>query len=562
MNLRGLGNDANQKFIFDFVSTSRSDFVFLQETLVSRPEIIESLRSKWLGKSFWSPALGKQGGVAILVSPKTDFDVLQWKKDTSGRVLSVLARAGEINFNLVNIYAPTNPTERKRFFDSISDYFFLNSVKILAGDFNCVERATDKFGGNFVSAKELKDLRKNTRLVDIWRKTHGNSIQCTWFNANKTISSRLDKFFIAQDLVSTVIKCEILPCVFSDHDSVDLVFAVEDVFSHGPGVWRLNLALLQDTDFCDSISQMITKLVEYQCCFPSLHEWWDFLKLSFKDIAQDFGKRKQKQLNRDVVNATNLLIKAKRDLLAGDNSAKTRIEFLESELQAIHSTHNEAVKIRSRAQWLEEGEKPTQYFFALESTRAEKNSIRVIYNSTGDEVVTQQDIEKAHCDFYQKLYSRDPVDAQIEQDLLSKVNVSLNDQDVSFCEGALTTEEISHAVRGLSKGKTPGSDGLPLEFYVKFWDQLCPILLQLYNFSFDHGFLSTSMQGSVTRLIFKKDDPKNLKNWRPISLLNVDYKILSKALTNRLSKVLGSIVNEDQTCSVSGRTVFDNLTLF
>ena len=110
--------------------------------------------------------------------------------------------------------------------------------------------------------------------------------------------------------------------------------------------------------------------------------------------------------------------------------------------------------------------------------------------------------------------------------------------------------------------KTPGSDGLPVEFYVKFWDQLCPILLQLYHLSFDQGFLTTSMQGSVTRLIFKKDDPKNLKNRRPISLLNVDYKILSKALTNRLSKVLTPIVGEDQTCSVPNRTIFDNLTLF
>ena len=70
------------------------------------------------------------------------------------------------------------------------------------------------------------------------------------------------------------------------------------------------------------------------------------------------------------------------------------------------------------------------------------------------------------------------------------------------------------------------------------------------------------MKGSVTRLIFKKrGDVKHLKNWRPISLLNVDYKIISKAITFRLSKVLEHIIHLDQTCSVPGRSIFSNVTL-
>ena len=66
----------------------------------------------------------------------------------------------------------------------------------------------------------------------------------------------------------------------------------------------------------------------------------------------------------------------------------------------------------------------------------------------------------------------------------------------------------------------------------------------------------------VTRRIYKKrSDIKNLKNWRPISLLNVDYKIILKVLTSRLAKVLESIVNPDQSCSVPGRSIFSNVTL-
>ena len=70
------------------------------------------------------------------------------------------------------------------------------------------------------------------------------------------------------------------------------------------------------------------------------------------------------------------------------------------------------------------------------------------------------------------------------------------------------------------------------------------------------------MKGSVTRLIHKKrGDIKNLKNWRPMSLLNFDYKIISKVLTSRLAKVLEFIVNPDQTCSVPGGSIFSNVTL-
>ena len=215
------------------------------------------------------------------------------KKDTSGRVVSLLARAGEINYNIVNVYAPTNPSERKPFFESLRDYFFPNSVKILVGDLNCIKSEKDKFGGNFISAKELTELRKNLRLTDIWQKSHGSIVQCTWFNSPKSIGSRLDKFLIAHKVIPTVIRCEILACYFSDHDSVDLVFDVKCVSSHGPGLWWLNIELLHDTEFCNLISRMISKHVEFQCCFPSVHEWWDFLKISFRDIAQAFGKCKQ-----------------------------------------------------------------------------------------------------------------------------------------------------------------------------------------------------------------------------------------------------------------------------
>ena len=86
-------------------------------------------------------------------------------------------------------------------------------------------------------------------------------------------------------------------------------------------------------------------------------------------------------------------------------------------------------------------------------------------------------------------------------------------------------------------------------------------MVDVFNECFENGELCQSMKASLTRLVFKRDDRRCLENWRPISLLNSDYKIGSKALSLRLSKVLGSFINTDQTCSVLHRSIFSNLTL-
>ena len=168
------------------------------------------------------------------------------------------------------------------------------------------------------------------------------------------------------------------------------------------------------------------------------------------------------------VNAINALISTKRDLIEGDDSAKIRIEKFENDLQALNLAQHEASKIRSQAQWLEDGEKPTKYFFSLETTRADKNSVKVIYNSDGHVVSSQREIEDAQYDFYPKLYSKEPVDFQIQREFLSNLDLNLLDDDVEFCERILSADEITQAVRSLSQGKTPGSNGLPQEFYIKF----------------------------------------------------------------------------------------------
>ena len=101
----------------------------------------------------------------------------------------------------------------------------------------------------------------------------------------------------------------------------------------------------------------------------------------------------------------------------------------------------------------------------------------------------------------------------------------------------------------------------PWNFYVAFWDVLGGDLVEVLNASFDLGSLPLSQRSALITLIFKKGDRLLHKNWRPISLLNVDYKLCARALAGRLLKVIHHVVAPDQTCGVPGRFIGENVAL-
>ena len=163
--------------------------------------------------------------------------------------------------------------------------------------------------------------------------------------------------------------------------------------------------------------------------------------------------------------------------------------------------------------------------------------------------------------FYTELFSHDHIDLRSQCALFSYVISRLSEPEQASCEGPLSLAEASQALCLSNRNKTPGPGGLLVEFYAHFWQKLGEVLVLVFNLAIVQGDLLSSMKASVTRLVHKKDDKRNLKNWRPISLLNADYKICSKAISLRLAKVLGSIVDPDQTCSVPGRSISSNLVL-
>ena len=143
----------------------------------------------------------------------------------------------------------------------------------------------------------------------------------------------------------------------------------------------------------------------------------------------------------------------------------------------------------------------------------------------------QKVILKEQKRFYQELYS---ADKSIVFNIKNKMDVRITKEQRENLDKEVEVEEVCRVIMSLKKGKVAGCDGLPIEFYVEFCDELLPLLHAMYINTFDRGIMNLSMQRGVIMLIPKKEkDMRYIKNMHPLTLLNIDYKILAKLLADK-----------------------------
>ena len=132
-----------------------------------------------------------------------------------------------------------------------------------------------------------------------------------------------------------------------------------------------------------------------------------------------------------------------------------------------------------------------------------------------------------------------------------------------MCEGLITESEALSALKDFAANKTPGTDGLSVEFLKYYWPELQSSVVNSFNYAFQNGSLSISPKRGIISLIpkikNKNKDKTIFENLRPVSFLNVDYKILTKVLAKGVEKVLPELINPDQTGYVKGRYIGENI---
>ena len=200
-------------------------------------------------------------------------------------------------------------------------------------------------------------------------------------------------------------------------------------------------------------------------------------------------------------------------------------------------------QLRSKTDWVELGERNTKFFLNLEKRNYQMKCITKLITEDSKEINKQDEILKYEEDFYKNLYSVKPIDNETKTKAEATFNdetlPKISEEDRHMCENYITLKELGEALKGLNNGKSPGSDGFTADFYKFFWATLRQPILDSITYALERGQLSIDQKRDIINLIPKKDkDPRVLKNWRPICLLNTDYKIITKLLANRIKKVL------------------------
>ena len=489
-------------------------------------------------------------------------------QDNRLQKLTLISKLTKETLNLYNLYLRTGDGSYvvKQRHKSLSllgkDISEENSLRCLVGgDFNFITNELDT--NNPLPTTQRKDdvlkwldIEDKFQLYDCFRKIFPSKKVFTKVTNSRT-TRRIDRFHSNFKVISY----NHIPVGFSDHLlSPGVLINMGGNISWGPGTWKLNSSLINDFSIKTVNKEMWDQFKSIDGEQESVMTWWDRMKQRVRRYYMIKGKQSYEEKKNIISKKEEEINTLINNLSQEQLDSSSRYQSLKKEILEYEKVKYRQYQVRNKIETVQqEMEKPTKSFFNHMTNKKAKSQISAIKIQNGKISEDPKEIMNYITDTYQNLWGKEAT--QIEEDVqdayLENVDCNVNDYNVeNYISPFINLDEMDEAFEDQYKLDTaPGSDGLTYEFYKSNWNVIKYDLLQVYNNSFISQSLPNSMNEAYVKLIPKQGDQTDIKNWRPLSLLNTDYKILSRIIFNKIVGHLNRHTSKNQKSIFPGRSL-------
>ncbi len=513
--------------------------------------------------------------------------------------------------DIIVVYAPNEVGPKIEFLQSL--YEQMNkcdrlTTPIVMGDWNFVEEGIDRspiHDDDNRLRDAFRQIKQKYKLVDGWRIHHPANTSFTYAQKSSGSLARIDRAYANKEAFLYTMKWDIASAGhITDHRMITIEIIKTGVPFMGKGLSKFSLELLKYQPFIKECTNMLYE-AQQDILDPNKEEGiqlrWAKVQQDILTMANQKSKERLRELDKKFKKASiqlNQTLKAvNTQLLERSEIHRATIHELTEKVNSIRQDRLDAMHLKSKARYDMESEKMTRYWFRSQKTlpgikhyRAPKatpgpDTVLGLMNRDDKLTTNTKDMVKIASNYHAKLQSEqkwtDDREAALQQ-LLSTVKIKLDPQERLEIGTDFDEVEVRQALYEGDNGKCPGISGLQYEFW-KYWEKkpkslsqteaktphgkqmkelkVVQMMTRVFNDIKKEGVKEACFTEGVMCLIYKKKDKRKIENYRPITLLNTDYKIMTKAIAKRLADVTDTLIHGDQAGFCPGRSITDSARL-